>query len=205
MLHRYRDSSGYSVWWLADWGPGGQPNDGDDTDYYFCNVTSNTPPALGWRVDRHCRGQLPVPRVVPPGGGPVGYGQNPAYQQNIGWVLGAAPRAYLPRARTNTRRGCSSELIAALPESKYKAKAKKQPAGPGMSGPESGGGKGKARDDDETERCCICLNDFAEDESIRRLPCLHIFHKDCIDEWLRRNHKCPLCNMSVAAGFGVRT
>jgi len=46
-------------------------------------------------------------------------------------------------------------------------------------------------------RCCICLADFEKDEEIRKLGCNHMFHKTCVDEWLRRNHSCPLCKNTV--------
>lgn len=32
--------------------------------------------------------------------------------------------------------------------------------------------------------------DFEEGDEIRNLPCKHIFHVPCIDEWLRRNTVC---------------
>ncbi|KAF3197905.1 hypothetical protein TWF679_002532 [Orbilia oligospora] len=45
------------------------------------------------------------------------------------------------------------------------------------------------------ERCLVCLSDFENDEICRQLAqCHHIFHKDCIDEWLTTGrNSCPLC------------
>ncbi|XP_078148586.1 E3 ubiquitin-protein ligase ATL9-like [Carex rostrata] len=42
--------------------------------------------------------------------------------------------------------------------------------------------------------CAICLCDFEDDENIRLLPkCSHMFHPDCIDEWLLSHRTCPVC------------
>jgi len=50
------------------------------------------------------------------------------------------------------------------------------------------------------ERCCICLGDFAKGEEIRELGCKHMFHKDCVDQWLQQNRKCPLCKATAVSG-----
>lgn len=49
----------------------------------------------------------------------------------------------------------------------------------------------------EGEHCTICLCDFEEHEQLRRLHCGHFFHRCCIDRWLDRSTKCPLCNGNV--------
>merc|ERR1719215_1164394 len=36
-------------------------------------------------------------------------------------------------------------------------------------------------------------------ERCRRLPCLHIFHQECVDRWLLRKEKCPLDNLELKA------
>ncbi|KAL2012683.1 hypothetical protein VTN00DRAFT_208 [Thermoascus crustaceus] len=47
----------------------------------------------------------------------------------------------------------------------------------------------------ENERCLICLSDYEAAEEVRQLAkCKHIYHKDCIDEWLTTGrNSCPLC------------
>eukprot|EP00747_Dinoflagellata_sp_TGD_P026885 gnl/TRDRNA2_/TRDRNA2_132249_c0_seq1.p1 gnl/TRDRNA2_/TRDRNA2_132249_c0~~gnl/TRDRNA2_/TRDRNA2_132249_c0_seq1.p1 ORF type:complete len:295 (+),score=41.33 gnl/TRDRNA2_/TRDRNA2_132249_c0_seq1:75-959(+) len=52
---------------------------------------------------------------------------------------------------------------------------------------------------DDGMSCAVCLDDFAEGESLRQLPCKHYFHCRCIDEWLTRSKRCPLCNCCIDA------
>ncbi|KAJ1978598.1 hypothetical protein H4R34_003145 [Dimargaris verticillata] len=42
--------------------------------------------------------------------------------------------------------------------------------------------------------CSICLCNFQLGDEARKLPCRHVFHKECIDVWLL-NHSalCPIC------------
>lgn len=51
----------------------------------------------------------------------------------------------------------------------------------------------------ENEKVCsICLSEFLDEEIISKLPeCNHIFHKECIREWLMRNHICPFCRNDI--------
>mmetsp|Transcript_34702 Transcript_34702/g.51818 ORF Transcript_34702/g.51818 Transcript_34702/m.51818 type:complete len:86 (+) Transcript_34702:3-260(+) len=46
-------------------------------------------------------------------------------------------------------------------------------------------------------KCMICLGDFAIGDECRRLPCRHVFHTSCVDEWLRRCTDCPICKDNV--------
>mmetsp|Transcript_17028 Transcript_17028/g.37010 ORF Transcript_17028/g.37010 Transcript_17028/m.37010 type:complete len:193 (+) Transcript_17028:250-828(+) len=50
----------------------------------------------------------------------------------------------------------------------------------------------------ETDICIVCMAHFSTGQKIRVLPCAHIYHRDCIDPWLRRSSLCPLCRICAA-------
>ncbi|KAL4218841.1 E3 ubiquitin-protein ligase rnf6 [Mactra antiquata] len=54
--------------------------------------------------------------------------------------------------------------------------------------------------DDNTFDCSVCLSEFKSGEKLKSLPCLHNYHVDCIDEWLKRNAVCPVCRRSAKQG-----
>lgn len=53
--------------------------------------------------------------------------------------------------------------------------------------------------EDNTEKCTICLCEFEEGEDVRRLPCMHLFHVSCVDQWLTTVKFCPLCRVDIEA------
>lgn len=67
-------------------------------------------------------------------------------------------------------------------------------------------------DDDEMEGadhrgiCAICLDELKKKKKIKKkinggfdlqMPCLHVFHGDCIQEWLKKSHYCPICRFQM--------
>lgn len=41
--------------------------------------------------------------------------------------------------------------------------------------------------------CSICYDNILPDNALSHLACGHIFHKDCLAEWLKRSKSCPEC------------
>jgi hypothetical protein len=48
--------------------------------------------------------------------------------------------------------------------------------------------------------CTICLERYQAGETIATAKtdaCIHIFHQECIMEWLKKHDKCPLCRTNI--------
>ncbi|KAJ1929494.1 hypothetical protein IWQ60_001106 [Tieghemiomyces parasiticus] len=53
--------------------------------------------------------------------------------------------------------------------------------------------------DTTTETCPICLDDIERGQLVRQLPCNHVYHVECIDEWLTEKASvCPTCKYDCA-------
>ncbi|XP_023017536.2 E3 ubiquitin-protein ligase Iruka isoform X2 [Leptinotarsa decemlineata] len=46
-------------------------------------------------------------------------------------------------------------------------------------------------------QCSVCWEDFQLRESVRQLPCLHIYHEPCIRPWLELHGTCPICRQNL--------
>lgn len=55
--------------------------------------------------------------------------------------------------------------------------------------------------DDEDTPCAICMDELCAGQDVRYLPCVHIYHKACIDQWLTSDSlnakNCPACMTNV--------
>lgn len=49
----------------------------------------------------------------------------------------------------------------------------------------------------QDEKCTICLSNFESGSDCRRLPCMHLFHMECVDQWLTTNKHCPICRVDI--------
>uniref|UniRef100_A0A8C5LXI2 RING-type E3 ubiquitin transferase n=1 Tax=Leptobrachium leishanense TaxID=445787 RepID=A0A8C5LXI2_9ANUR len=67
-------------------------------------------------------------------------------------------------------------------------------------------GKDAKEDEEESdtdEKCTICLSMLEDGEDVRRLPCMHLFHQVCVDQWLATSKKCPICRVDIETQLGA--
>ena len=50
---------------------------------------------------------------------------------------------------------------------------------------------------EEDSNCIICLSDMNVGDNVTSLPCLHVFHTDCIKHWLESKNSCPVCKLAI--------
>jgi len=46
--------------------------------------------------------------------------------------------------------------------------------------------------------CSICLAPYEPGDRVKTTACMHRFHADCIDTWLRQKSICPVCKFESA-------
>ena len=56
------------------------------------------------------------------------------------------------------------------------------------SATERGAGAGE-----EPVACSVCQEEFPPRGKAQKMPCGHLFHPDCLVEWLQKHNTCPLC------------
>ncbi|GFO27140.1 RING finger protein [Plakobranchus ocellatus] len=57
--------------------------------------------------------------------------------------------------------------------------------------------RGAERSGSDQTSCVFCICDFKDKQLLRILPCFHEFHAECVDEWLKTHHTCPVCRHDV--------
>ena len=51
---------------------------------------------------------------------------------------------------------------------------------------------------ENSDTCCICMEDFTLDEEICEIKkCCHRLHPSCLEQWVIRNQQCPLCKTAL--------
>ncbi|KDP42229.1 hypothetical protein JCGZ_02959 [Jatropha curcas] len=112
----------------------------------------------------------------------------------------------------STTPSMSEEEINALPVHKYKVPAPEnantsQQQASSSSAPteqmkqDSNKADGNVKASEDELTCSICLEQVNRGELVRSLPCLHQFHTNCIDPWLRQQGTCPVCKFRMGTGW----
>ncbi|KAK1405756.1 putative E3 ubiquitin-protein ligase HIP1 [Heracleum sosnowskyi] len=78
----------------------------------------------------------------------------------------------------NVETGASEEtILSRLKQSKYTVSA--------------------TSDLEEREPCCICQDEYNNEDDLGELECGHSFHAECIKKWLTRKNLCPICKTTA--------
>ncbi|CAL5019377.1 unnamed protein product [Urochloa decumbens] len=94
----------------------------------------------------------------------------------LNWCCRAQPSPRVGERAEEDGGGLSAEQVGELPCHECKE-------APG------GGGGGE---------CAVCLEAFRAGDRRRVLPgCEHGFHAECVDSWLRKSRRCPICRAEV--------
>ena len=55
----------------------------------------------------------------------------------------------------------------------------------------------KKESEGQENNCIICIGDFEIGDKVTSLPCLHVFHTECIKSWLQSKNHCPICKYNI--------
>jgi Ring finger domain len=53
--------------------------------------------------------------------------------------------------------------------------------------------------DEDGELCVICFTNLKEGDRVGNISCNHLFHVNCLKEWLKKKNECPLCSATSIA------
>jgi len=49
----------------------------------------------------------------------------------------------------------------------------------------------------ESDECAICLDELVVGQPALRIPCGHLYHEDCVKDWLKKSNECPVCRFEL--------
>ncbi|CAL8098158.1 unnamed protein product [Calicophoron daubneyi] len=47
------------------------------------------------------------------------------------------------------------------------------------------------------ELCVVCQDSLQENQSVMTLPCFHVFHEECVKQWIDWHATCPTCKLNL--------
>ncbi|KAK9026867.1 hypothetical protein V6N11_066726 [Hibiscus sabdariffa] len=99
-------------------------------------------------------------------------------------------------------RGAPSECIDSLPTYTFKLQKDGSGSIKKINSEVKGGTEAAGAEKDrailgDDAVCCICLTSYVDDDVLKELSCSHVFHKSCVDKWLKMKALCPLCKCTI--------
>merc|ERR1711871_1151537 len=88
-------------------------------------------------------------------------------------------------AQPNRQDHISANVLATMPTISYCSDGPELPYGSSM--------------------CAICICDFEDEDILRKAPCGHHFHQECIDRWFSMNRFCPVCKADASGTQGANS
>eukprot|EP00322_Chrysochromulina_rotalis_P023568 CAMPEP_0115829910 /NCGR_PEP_ID=MMETSP0287-20121206/1342_1 /TAXON_ID=412157 /ORGANISM="Chrysochromulina rotalis, Strain UIO044" /LENGTH=366 /DNA_ID=CAMNT_0003283191 /DNA_START=744 /DNA_END=1844 /DNA_ORIENTATION=- len=140
--------------------------------------------------------------LPPPGSAsPMTLGRPPVPTEQIQHAVGEAPRSMgseaTPRGDGSSEPSMQSTASAQAASTAGSSSEMLLAADPAADERGAGclGADPPTIDDQEAQtECIICLNEMAAgDEQCSELVCGHRFHRPCIEEWLDKDGRCPVC------------
>ncbi|KAG2300626.1 hypothetical protein Bca52824_037098 [Brassica carinata] len=54
-----------------------------------------------------------------------------------------------------------------------------------------------SQDKDDDIKCSICQEEYVDGDEVGSMPCEHMYHVSCVEQWLRMKNWCPICKTSA--------
>ena len=154
-------------------------------DFVLRHGMANAPPPSGAVVSAAASASVAAPPTIAP---PALYAmamtqqQRRLNQQAQLALLGGNYQQLLQRFPGHKTKGLSQAQIQALPVVQGTQYLKRKKQIQGRNTP---------------SQCTICMESFQATETLKELPCGDVFHKECIEEWLKNTNRCPNCQLAV--------
>ena len=141
--------------------------------YNYQNYQGNANGNVGWQVHHHVNFQGPSMYYYTSSQGSQTQQEQQQYQEQ-------PPK----------KKGLSKSQLNQLPVSTYNIKSSKVK-------PTKGKTTKSLNESSVIESCPICIVDYCSGDKLKTLPCMHRFHRDCIDKWLGMKSDCPICKYDL--------
>ncbi|CAN0517181.1 unnamed protein product, partial [Ectocarpus sp. 12 AP-2014] len=144
-----------------------------------------------------------VTRLAPSSSSPddEGKSQQAADCSGCAWAGGGSksPILYYERSNPLCRKPCVGVASSSPSLSSARPRSSKRFFIDGGGGGGDGGAAAAAAAGGlySDNSCSVCLDDYEEGDELLQVTCGHVFHRACIDHWLKAHRVCPCCRTDL--------